>query len=317
MPVEYMCFADFEFTCGGNIHRYGCEMLSVGIVVCDSMYNIKEQFYCTARPVRFYKMTRQCKKLTGLKQEEIDFSPDSNDVLKNVVKIMKKYGVKSLYVWGNFDSPGLLSDIKQHQRMRRTCSSIQKVQLAITDIQGYMTQKMELPQAVSIKDLATAFSYKPPGKFHNALNDTMALYTIYRLVHTTDFRKIPKFTALKQERIEKLENARRNAEEKRLETALSLDLSIKETIYYNKLCTAKDDEALKFFISLRIKFIKSFEKYKNEKEFIFIRYDEKDNVKIIPRSKYKTSKEERTVIPFRKENFSEVVLDECNRRINV
>ena len=308
-----MCFADFEFTCGGNIHRYGCEMLSVGIVVCDSMYNIQEQFYRTARPVHFSKMTKQCQKLTGLKQLEIDFSPDSNTVLKEVVSIMKKYDVNSLYVWGNFDSPGLLSDIKQHKIKRRTCTSIKKVQSAVTNIQDYMTEKMELPQIVSIKDLANAFSYQPPGKFHNALNDTMALYTIHRLVHTTDFKNNEKFLSLKRERIEKIEQAKREALNKRMETFLSIKLSENENNYYNKICSEENSDAMDSFINIRIKFIRAFEKYPNDNNFVFIRYDEKNNIKIVPQSKYKHSNLERNAVKFSKEQFSQVVVNECSK----
>ena len=70
----YLCFADFEFTCGSPAHRLKSEMLSVGLVICDSEHNIIETFYCTARPNRFPKLTSQCKRLTHLTQAEISLA---------------------------------------------------------------------------------------------------------------------------------------------------------------------------------------------------------------------------------------------------
>ena len=53
---DHLCFADFEFTCGGGVGRTGCEMLSVGIIVCDEKYNITDTYYSTARPAKIHKI---------------------------------------------------------------------------------------------------------------------------------------------------------------------------------------------------------------------------------------------------------------------
>ena len=56
---KYIGFADFEFTCGSAMYRLRSEMLSVGIVICDSSYNIAERFYATSKPNRFPKLSKQ------------------------------------------------------------------------------------------------------------------------------------------------------------------------------------------------------------------------------------------------------------------
>ncbi|MDE6679054.1 MAG: hypothetical protein K2K02_08440, partial [Ruminococcus sp.] len=90
---KYLCFADFEFTCGYFINKMESEILSAGVVICDESYNIKERFYRTSRPNHFPRLTKQCKKLTKLTQTEINHSPDSNDVMGKIMKLVKKYNI--------------------------------------------------------------------------------------------------------------------------------------------------------------------------------------------------------------------------------
>ena len=201
----YLCFADFEFTCGSPAHRLKSEMLSVGLVICDSEHNIIETFYCTARPNRFPKLTSQCKRLTHLTQSEINNSPDSEAVLERVTALMDKYSASELCVWGNFDKPGLVSDRRQHIQFRKPHHNIDAVCSAITDIQDRMVREMGLPQAVSIEELASVFGYIPSnGTFHNALNDAEALFTIHKAVVSGEFRSSQKFAELRQERLDRM-----------------------------------------------------------------------------------------------------------------
>ena len=117
-------------------------------------------------------MTRQCRELTGLTQPEINASRDSNEVFAEVAELLKKYSVSSLYVWGNFDRPGLAGDMNQHRRTGKDFSSIKKIYNCIADIQDATIKQMGLPQAVSISELSAVFGYEPQsGSFHNALSD--------------------------------------------------------------------------------------------------------------------------------------------------
>lgn len=282
-----LCFADFEFTCGSPAHRLKSEMLSVGLVICDSNYAVKESFYCTARPNRFPKLTSQCKRLTKLTQAEINNSPDSDDVLGIVSGLMEKYSFSELFVWGNFDKPGLVSDRKQHIQFRKSHKNIDTVCSAITDIQDGMVRKMQLPQAVRIEDLASAFGYSPAsGSFHNALNDAMALYTIHKAVHTSDFQNCEGFIALKQERIERIAAVKAAQEEKRRELALSSDLSQEEKKYYEDIVAAGSEKEQKRFIYLRSKLVNSYKRYPDEQDFVMIVFDQPKRVRIIPKVKY-------------------------------
>ena len=314
---EFLCFADFEFTCGKGISRWKCEILSVGFVICDDKYRIKENFYCTCRPNKYPQMTEECKNLTLLSQEDINNSPDSDDVMSAAVRLVHKYNIKKVFVWGNFDKPALKSDIRIHKKLKKDYLHINRICSIILDIQDEMVKKMNLPQAVNIKELAGAFGFVPSsGTFHNALNDALALFTIYRSIYTTDFENNQDFLKIKSDRIEKIETQKHIVEEKRKKIALSLPLNEKEKIYYNKICESNSEEYISEFIFLRYKCISSIQNNPDDLFFYFVVFNDKTNIKVVPESKYETEKNRSAirVERFAKSQFSAVVLKECYMR---
>ena len=103
---ENLCFADFEFTCGFYIDKAQCELLSIGLVICDGEYNVLKTYYRTAKPNIHSKLTKQCRKLTKLTQEEINASADADEAAGEVCSLLKQFGISQVSVWGNFDRPG-------------------------------------------------------------------------------------------------------------------------------------------------------------------------------------------------------------------
>lgn len=310
---DHLCFADFEFTCGGGVGRTGCEMLSVGIIVCDEKYNITDTYYSTARPAKIHKMSRHCRELTKLTQEEINSSDDSNNVLKNVVSMIKKYDIKKLYVWGNFDKPGLISDMNAHIRMNKNSEHIQTISTYIRDIQEPIIHIMDLPQAVSIEELAPVCGYTPEhGSFHNAYNDAMALYYIHKAAYTADMASNDSFIQLKKERIDKL-LAKKNAdEERRLQLAFSISMSAEERNFYNNLST---DELKHEYILLRYNIIKVMNKFPNENDFVMVIFMYPGSIKVIPECNYDPNRgrSARQVVRFSRYSFGDSLVKVCTK----
>lgn len=305
---KYIGFADFEFTCGSPKYRFRSEMLSVGVIICDSSYNIAEKFYATSKPNRYPKLSKQCRELTHLSQEEISSSPDSNDVLRTVSELMERYGVGELWVWGNFDKQGLQSDIKMHRRYEKECGSICGICNAVRDIQDEMVNLMKLPQAINIKELASSLGYAPDsGSFHNAMNDTMALYTIHKAVFTTDFRSRPEYAALVEERLEKIRQAKALQEEKRREKAFSVALSAEEQEFFNNL----DEKRKSRFIYLRYRLVLAMEKSPQTEAFAYIMFANSRKAKILPAVKIGRRQAEEAVEfrTFEKKDFGKFLMD--------
>lgn len=316
---QYLCFADFEFTCGGGVSRTGCEMLSVGVIICDRSYNIVDTFYSTARPARVHKMSRQCRELTNLTQAEINASPDSNDVLRNVSLLLKKYGINSLYVWGNFDRPGLVSDMNAHVIVHKNSDYIQTISSGIRDIQDQVTRKMQLPQAVSIEELAPVCGYTPEnGTFHNAYNDAMALYFIHKAAYTTDIQSCDEFIKLKKQRIDKLEARKTAEEERRLQLAFSVTMTPREREYFAALSQMKDEKLKKEYTKLRYNIIKAMNKYPDETEFYMVIFLFPQSVKVIPGCNYDPARGRgaRQTVSFSRLSFGDALMDLCEKYHN-
>jgi len=314
---QYLCFADFEFTCGYFINKMDSEILSAGVVICDRSYSIKERFYCTSKPNHFPKLTKQCRKLTKLTQEEINNSPDSNDVMGIVLKLLRKYDIDNVYVWGNFDRTGLASDVKQHQRFGKECGNIQRAVRRIYDIQESLTQKLGLPEPVNIKELASAFEYKPlSGTFHNALNDALALYVIYRAVYTEDISENKKLAEIRRERVEKIEHLRLEVEKRQKETALSMPLTDTEKLYYYGI--DEDSDEAKNFLYMRSKFVNSMQNNPEKNDFLLLYMKTTERYKVIPKEKYNRTLQglSEKAVDFQRESFAELLLEEC-RNFNV
>lgn len=278
---KYIGFADFEFTCGSAMYRMRSEMLSVGIVICDSEYNIAEKFYATAKPNRYPRLSKQCRELTHLSQAEISASRDSNEVLGDAAELLDKYGVKELWVWGNFDKPGLQSDIKQHRNFKKEYGSICRIYNAVRDIQAEMVKRMQLPEAINIKELAETFGYVPDsGSFHNAFNDAAALYTIHKAVFTTDFRSSPEFASMVENRLEKIRQIKAAQEAKCREKALSIPFTPEEQSFFDGL----DEKRKNRFIYLRFRIILAIERFPDVEEFAYVILEKPRKMKIVPRA---------------------------------
>lgn len=272
MTEPYYCFADFEFTCGGGINRYRTELLSVGLIVCDSTYQIVRRYYSTMKPVKYPKLTNLCKRLTNLTQDEINISPDSNTVFQQVDTIMKHYHVKSLFVWGNYDRIGISSDARMHEKNGFAAPFVRKAAARILDIQAELTKKMEMTDAVNIQELSTAFGYTPEnGTFHNALNDAEGLYVISRAVNTTDLHANAAFQQLRSERIARREAAKRAAIERRNEITFSVPLSEDAKAFCENADSESAKQALNTFLRMRYAAVKAIKKYPDETHFVLVK----------------------------------------------
>lgn len=278
----YYCFADFEFTCGANIGINTCELLSAGAVICSSDYEIVERFYCTSRPVCRPRLTKQCRKLTKLTQEEISASADSDTVLADLLSLLGKYSVERIWVWGNFDKPAISSDMRNHQRKLRPASSINAVWKRITDIQETVVKKLGLPQAVSIGELSAVFGYTPEtGTFHNALNDAMAFYWIHRAAYTSDLEANEKFTELRRDRLERLEQMRIEAQKNRLEAGKAVPMTPAEREYYTALCAKGTKGECRSFLKLRLNILKGEARFPDGARLAVIYYPTNHQVRIV------------------------------------
>lgn len=312
MDNGYLCFGDFEFTCGGNITRDTCELLSVGIVICDSSYKIVKTFYCTARPAVQPKMTKQCVKLTKLVQQDIYNSPDSNDVMKIVCDLMKNYGCEDICVWGNFDIHGLYADCKMHRRRHKDNTYVRFAADSIVDIQQQLTKRLGLPEAVNIAELSGVFGFVPRnGTYHNAFNDAMGLYEIHRGAYMTDFRNNAKLAELTNVRIARREAQKQRAAERRREIALSVSLFEVEQEYLGSFAENEREAERDRLLAHRYTILNYLKNHPDEKDYVLVAYKQPLRFKIVAGSVYSEDKSQGCIYKSRltKETFAPVLID--------
>lgn len=188
---KYHAFLDAEYTCFMNYDRkfdrnHSNEVISVGLIIADHNYNYVEEFYTPVCPKYNPVLTRYCKELTGLSQEEIDGAPTFEQAFGKIEKILQKYRINILYVWGS-DRVTLEDNLRRNhpfiaKRYRRLVGRVTDITKKLTvKVFGYR-MSLSLADMKYICDMDHVIS-------HNALDDARDLYLITRAVMTNRCRK--------------------------------------------------------------------------------------------------------------------------------
>lgn len=177
---RYYAFFDAEYTCYMDNDRdfdrsHSNEVLSVGLVISDRSFHLVETFYSPVRPVYNPRLTRYCKSLTGLTQEEIDHAPSWEEVFEEMYRLLQEYPVKEILVWGS-DAKTLTDDLeKNHFRpLKKPRVFIGMVR----DVTKRLTARVfGNGMTVSLADMKYVCNMEHHTA-HNALEDAMDLYRI-------------------------------------------------------------------------------------------------------------------------------------------
>jgi inhibitor of KinA sporulation pathway (predicted exonuclease) len=107
---------DFEATCvNPKDKNFQNEIIEFAAVKCDENFNAISEFSEFVRPVLNPKLTDFCKKLTTIKQSDVDNAADFKKVLADfIVWLNQTSGEKYFCSWGKYDKNQLLSDCKLH-----------------------------------------------------------------------------------------------------------------------------------------------------------------------------------------------------------
>lgn len=220
------CFGDFEFTCGRKRDHETRELLSAGLVFYDANFNELHRYYKTAKPVAVKKLTKFCKELTGLTQEEINASEDSSIIYTDMLELFAKYQIDTIYTMGNCDAPDLRKDAEVHRREgveQQHCGD--EIADLILNIQDALLvfSKIKTKESIGIQKFLDFYHIEIDGPLHNSFVDAYALSKIYeKLIYKREATKTPEileYEAMVAEREARIqaERARRLAEKKALE----------------------------------------------------------------------------------------------------
>lgn len=202
------CCIDFEFTCDGRYYEQSdeviiyrgqsqtnkAEMISVGLVILDNNFNIIEEYYKTAKPVKWSVLTDYCKNLTGLTQEEINDSKPAAVVCKEVFEILKKYQIKQVFNYGTGDVPSLETTAFQTKKVGLQSQYINYVKNRLYDVSYDIMITLNRRKRFKLSDLYNAAYFDEMLNYHNALTDAKILAKVLAAVCDKDHEAYLRFT---------------------------------------------------------------------------------------------------------------------------
>lgn len=286
-----LCFADFEFTCGGNITGDKVELLSIGLVITDDdAQNVLDTFYDTVRPIKHPKLTKQCRKLTGLTQTIIDASFDAHFVCKKANAMLDKHGIDNILVWGNYDVVGLNATVSNYERLSLDCTPIERTAKAVTNVQDIVMSRFGTKDIINVKDLSSALDFVPDGSFHNALVDAQALQCIYSHSLRPDIG-CEKVYSLLNERLElktQREEEQRKAIEERRKQVIDT-MTGKERELYDQLIKKGNKKGASLLIKLHSKIEEGYKKLPEGCDIVALNFKSSEHhtaIKLIEKPKF-------------------------------
>ena len=160
------------------------DVISVGIIITDTAHNELDRFYSTVQLKPGHKLPPLITELTGLTNEELEFAPAYEDVMTELVGLIKKYQVGKICVWGgdknsfqrDFESRVLDKPLKRC--VGKFISTIENIQKEVSlDITGGLDANL------SLADMKTLCGFGG-NVAHNALNDAEDMLNCIRAIET-------------------------------------------------------------------------------------------------------------------------------------
>ncbi len=186
---KYYAFFDAEYTCFMNYDKkfdrnHSNEVISVGLIIADSTFKIKEEYYTPVSPKYNPILTKYCRELTGLTQKDILGAPSFESAFQDIEVLLQKYNITALYVWGN-DRVTLEDGIRKNHPL--LSKKIRRTVAKVTDITKKITSRtFGYSMTVSLSDMKYVCNMEHKIS-HNALEDARDLYEITKTVIKNEY----------------------------------------------------------------------------------------------------------------------------------
>ena len=182
----YIACVDLEATCcnRGTIARGESEIIEFGCSIYDSMNKtIVEEFNVFVRPVIHPKLTKFCKELTTIEQEQVDTADVWEDVVKKISEVFSKYDNLIWVSWGSYDR--LMIEQTSARLMIKNPMPENHFNLKI--VHSGIIRVKNAPRGIGLKSAVDRAGITFEGTLHRACDDARAVAKV--LNHFThDFR---------------------------------------------------------------------------------------------------------------------------------
>lgn len=183
---------DLETTCDGKQEngkliddgRMKCskrEIISVGFVVCDDAYHIKDSYSSLVKPIRNAIITDYCEKLTGITQEDVNHGKGCNDVFGDIREICERYSVDYIFAFGNVDKFVIIVSARWYKKKKEKSDDLFAIAEKILDVRPTILRGINCKddrKTPGLCRIAEGLGIQMIGEHHNALNDAVLLYEV-------------------------------------------------------------------------------------------------------------------------------------------
>ncbi len=158
------------------------DVISVGMIVTNPAHEELDRFYSTIRLTRGHKLPPLITELTGLTNEELEHAPLYEDVMTELIAMVKKYQVGQICVWGG-DKSSFQRDYEARTLEKPLKRSVAKFISTIVNIQKDVSLDITdgLDSGLSLADMKTICGLNGVVS-HNALNDAEDMLNCIRVI---------------------------------------------------------------------------------------------------------------------------------------
>lgn len=186
LDIEMTCDGKQEngkFIDDGRMKRAQREIISVGLVVCDDKYNIKNRYSSFVKPVNNAAITDYCEKLTGITQNDVNRGKKCNNAFRDIREMCKRYSIDYIFTFGNADKDGIMVSAKWIRKKGEKVNNLYFISEKIIDVRPAILKGINCKnfrRSPSLSKIAEDLEVKIKGRHHDALNDAVLLYKICR-----------------------------------------------------------------------------------------------------------------------------------------
>ncbi len=164
------------------------DVISVGIIITNPEHEELDRYYSTVRLRPGHKLPPLISELTGLKNEDLEFAPEYETVMTELIAMIRKYQVGKICVWGG-DQNSFQRDYESRELEKPLKRSVGKFISTIENIQKEVSLDVTdgLDANLSLADMKTICGLGGVVE-HNALSDAEDMLNCIRIIEQDEMQ---------------------------------------------------------------------------------------------------------------------------------
>ena len=164
------------------------DVISVGVIITNPAHEELDRFYSTVRLRPGHKLPPLITELTGLTDEDLEFAPTYEDVMTELIAMIRKHQVGKICVWGG-DKNSFQRDYESRNLEKPLKRSVAKFISTIENIQKEVSLDVTegLDANLSLADMKTICGLGGVVE-HNALSDAEDMLNCIRIIENDEMK---------------------------------------------------------------------------------------------------------------------------------